>query len=67
MTKKHFIAIADKIKSVNSGECLGVQMFTLSQINAIASVLEEQNPNFKRKLFVDYIFCVADKNGRSLS
>ena len=60
MTKKHFIALADKIKAIKpnmailSGELMVI---------ALADFCQEQNPRFNRERWIDYINGKCGKNG----
>lgn len=55
MTKKHFIALADKIKANRVA-------FTDSAVASLAGFCEEQNPRFNRHRWLGYI---AGTNGRN--
>jgi len=69
MTKKHFIALADKIRDtridsramdVVSNHC---ESFTLKQLEHLANFCAEQNPNFNRERWLGYIAGTNGKNG----
>lgn len=60
MSKKHFIALADAIKTHNR-YCSDNQ-FTQEQLIVLASFCYEQNENFDSKRWLGYI---ADENGPS--
>lgn len=64
MSKKHFIALADAIRDFNEcakhGDC---DPFTPTQIALLAGFCEEQNPNFNRERWLDYIAGKCGKNG----
>lgn len=61
MTKQHFIALADTIRSdSNAG------VFTLLAIEKIADFCQSQNPNFKRDRWLDYIAGRCGKNGGAI-
>lgn len=48
MTKKHFIALADLIKS-------DIHDFTPNAIERLADYCEAENPRFNRERWLDYI------------
>lgn len=48
MTKKHFIALADKIRETPG-------MFSHEQLEVLATFCREQNPNFNRTRWILYI------------
>ena len=58
MTKKHFITLADKIKANPSA-------FSPAAICAIADFCAEQNPNFNRERWFDYVEGKRGTNGGS--
>jgi hypothetical protein len=61
MTKKHFIELADAIKDYN---CEGQHdNFTPRQLYALAFFCEQQNPNFNRERWLDYIAGKCGANG----
>ena len=51
MTKKHFIALADHLRSNSEGH----EPFTEKQLMHIAAFCRSQNPNFKQERWLDYI------------
>ena len=54
MTKKHFIALADAIRSHQW--VFGTQYeFELEQLETLADFCKSQNPQFNRELWLDYI------------
>lgn len=53
MTKKHFIALADRIRRYRDGD--PQFRFTQSQILILADFCQSQNPNFDRDRWVNYI------------
>lgn len=57
MTKKHFIALANAIKAHN--EMVGVDsdyaFFKSNHLETIADFCKEENPNFNRDRWLDYI------------
>lgn len=56
MTKRNFIRLADYLKDTKQ-YC---EAFTPAQLQHLADFCHEQNPNFKRERWLDYI---ADKCG----
>lgn len=62
MTKKHFIALADAIKANNEWTS-GEEKFHSHQLKVLADFCAEQNPNFNRERWLDYIYGKCDKNG----
>jgi hypothetical protein len=59
MTKKHFIALADRIRDF---EKWNEPKFTVQQIEMLASFCQSQNPYFNRERWLGYI---AGENGPS--
>ena len=59
MTKKHFIALADKIRTYSEW---GVG-FSESEIEVLAEFCQEQNPRFNRDRWIDYVHGRCGKNG----
>lgn len=61
MTKKHFIALADKIKVYNQGafphgtNIVSPLQFTHTQLLALADFCQSTNHNFKRERWLAYI------------
>ena len=72
MSKKHFIALADTIREHNRiashpANVHGVQeLFTTGQIQTLALFCGQQNSNFKRERWLDYVAGKCGKNGGSL-
>ena len=70
MTKKHFIALADKIREHNSF-CTShewkamdpANRFTTEQLNTLADFCAAQNPQFNRERWLDYIAGKVGPNG----
>lgn len=66
MTKKHFIALADHIRYHNS-TCLANpkwrDQFSITQIAALATFCEQQNPRFNHERWLAYIKGECGKNG----
>jgi hypothetical protein len=60
MTKKHFIALADAIKTYNRNPLF--PKFTDNQIAALGSFCREQNPQFNRERWLGHI---AGENGQN--
>ena len=58
LTKKHFIALADHIREFNKPEGAS-EPFSEYQIGTLADFCEEQNPQFNRQRWLDYVdgFC----------
>lgn len=56
MTKKHFIALADAIKS-------HLQGFTPEQVETLANFCESQNSRFDRRRWIAYIKGQCGPNG----
>lgn len=73
MTKKHFIALADAIRSYNNPDNICRRTATLAdsryadftdaQIEALADFCAEQNPKFNRERWLSYIAGTVGKNG----
>ena len=61
MTKKHFIAFADEIRSHNLHN--ETDPFTDSQIAVLASFCRSQNSRFDWDRWVDYIAGLCGPNG----
>ena len=57
MTKKHFIALADAIRSHNdyANPDTNMQRFTFDQLDALAHFCKSQNYNFDRDRWLGYI------------
>lgn len=65
MTKKHFIALADFVRShetIITGGC-ALKTFNEEQIKALAEFLGSQNPRFNRERWIAYINGECGKNG----
>lgn len=65
MTKKHFIALADFVRShetIITGGC-ALKTFNEEQIKALAEFLGSQNPRFKKERWLDYVYVRCGKNG----
>lgn len=67
MTKKDFIALADRIKHYNK-ECLEagdniVDMFDVAHLELLADFCQEQNPQFNRERWLGYIAGTCGKSG----
>jgi len=52
MTKKHFISLADFIRSY---QCSDNPKLQPAQIEMLASFCRQHNPNFNRERWLDYI------------
>ena len=66
MTKKNFIALADKIREHNAQlSCISNarDTFTNSQLTILADFCATQNPSFNRDRWLDYIAGNCGKNG----
>ena len=66
MTKKHFIALADIIRSTNSSfgeEERGAFGFSDGAINSLADFCQQRDPNFNRQRWLAYINGECGKNG----
>jgi hypothetical protein len=68
MSKKHFIALADKIKEHNALTHCGVPItpFTEDQIDALADFCRSQNSDFNEDRWLDYIAGRCGKNGGAI-
>ena len=73
MSKKDFIALADAIKEHNriadQRERFGStkdHFFSEDQISSLADFCEDQNPNFKRDRWLDYIAGNCGPNGGAI-
>ena len=68
MSKKDFIALADMIREHNRLAANGgpYSTFTEDQLIALAEFCRDQNSNFKRERWVDYIAGKCGKNGGSI-
>lgn len=63
MSKKHFIALADTIRIFNR---FADQPFTDEQIRTLADFCQEQNGQFNRDRWLDYIAGKCGKNGGAI-
>ena len=61
MSKKHFIALADAIKTANYFPDSPV--FSQEAIKALADFCQSQNSDFKRERWLKYIAGECGKNG----
>jgi hypothetical protein len=59
MSKKDFIALADAIREHNRTG----NEFSPSQLATLASFCHQQNPEFKRDRWLDYIAGLCGQNG----
>ena len=65
MTKKHFIALADKIREHNElqeGTANAIK-FGPFHINTLANFLQSTNPNFNRERWLSYVAGKCGPNG----
>ena len=66
MTKKHFIALADVLRSIEPTEqrrpVTGQELWQITR-NALANFCESQNPRFNRERWLGYIAGTNGKNG----
>lgn len=60
MSKKDFIALADAIRTHNEHNALP---FGQEQLETLATFCAQQNPNFKRDRWLDYIAGKCGPNG----
>ena len=65
MTKKHFIALAEWIKSANNPNGPEDQRFGDKQVKILADFCAQQNPNFDRSRWLGYISGENGPNGGS--
>ena len=64
MSKKDFIAIADKIREHNRADSDGAsEPFTRGQLDSLAWTFQGLNPDFKRDRWLGYIAGENGKNG----
>ncbi len=65
MSKKHFIALADMIREHNriAKRTGDIAVFTQDQLDALAMFCRQQNGEFKRDRWLDYIAGECGKNG----
>ena len=66
MTKKHFIALADAIRQYNKTGIGKDMPFTIHHLDALAYFCRQQNFNFKRQRWLDYIDNKCGPNGGKL-
>ncbi len=64
MSKKHFIALANMIREANSHDF--TDHFTDSQLDALADFCRDQNRDFKKQRWVDYIKGKCGPNGGNI-
>ena len=62
MTKKHFIRLADHIRMVNKWDP-PAEHFTPKHLDVLATFCKEQNPQFNRTRWLDYIAGTCGPNG----
>jgi hypothetical protein len=65
MSKNDFIALADTIRAHNRN-CSLDEMFTKLQIAALAEFCREQNSDFKRDRWLQYINGKCGQNGGAI-
>jgi hypothetical protein len=64
MSKKHFITLADYIRTWNNGwQGDKTGKFTAGQIATLADFCQSQNSNFNRERWLGYIAGTCGKNG----
>lgn len=64
ITKKDIIALADFIKAKNGNDYgKNAQFFTANAIYALADFLGQNNPNFNRDRFLNYVAGMCGPNG----
>ena len=66
MTKKHFIALADMLRTAWMGDSRtgkGYNPFKQEHIEFLADFLQSQNPRFNRERWLGYIAGTNGKNG----
>ncbi len=65
MTKQHFIALADHIRTSNEIASFGgiPPIYPETAIQALAEFCQHQNPAFKRDRWLSYIAGECGKNG----
>ena len=66
MTEKQFMALADAIRYHNLNWHLPSQKFNRLQRIALANFCETQNPNFNKKLWLNYIAGKCGPRGEKL-
>ena len=67
MTKKHFIALADHIRdaTITTGG-ISRPLFDRDQLDVLAHFCKEQNSQFDRERWLDYIAGKCGKNGGTI-
>lgn len=63
MTKKHFIALADVIRMANKYPGEAGPVFSRQSIHELADFCKQQNRDFNRDRWVDYIDGECGPNG----
>lgn len=63
MTKKHFIALADRIVKSAPADRSAYGIYNESVIKDLADFCQAQNPNFNRERWIGYIKGECGKNG----
>lgn len=68
MTKKHFIALADMLRTARIGESgkgdgFGYNPFKQEHVDFLADFLASQNPNFNRERWLAYVAGECGPNG----
>ncbi len=66
MSKKHFIALADMIREHNDIHGNSGDAFTETQILALAGFCSDQNWQFNRNRWLDYIAGKCGRNGGTI-
>ena len=66
MTKKHFIALADAIRTFNAQRVALEHEFDYNQLIALAEFCRDQNPQFNRERWLAYIAGECGPNGGKL-
>ena len=63
MTKKHFIALADVLRTIKPTDKSFQRMQWNIDVNALADFCYSQNPNFNRSRWMGYIAGECGPNG----
>lgn len=63
MTKKHFIALADRIIRSSPADRSANGIYSDSVIKDLADFCQSQNANFNRERWINYIAGKCGKNG----